>query len=75
VTVDPEQKVVVGTERETDGVTVPVSEITTCTLVAVFAVTHVAVEVSTHHIESLFASVLSVYLVEFVPTAEPFRYH
>ena len=74
-TEEPEHTVVDGVVTKTDGTTVPVMVMTICELVAVLLEAQVAVEVSTHHTESLFAKVLSVYVFAFVPTAEPSLYH
>ena len=59
----------------TDGVIIGLTVIVTALLVAVVAVTQLTEEVITHVTTSPFTNAEFEYVVEFVPTFDPFNFH
>lgn len=75
VTAVPAQIVVAEAATVTEGVNDEATVMVMLLLDAVDDVTQLAEEVSVHVITIPFVNVVEVYVLLFVPTAEPFRYH
>jgi hypothetical protein len=75
VTDVPVQMVVCVAETDTPGVTIGLTVTLTLLLVTIGVVGHGALDVRTHHTESILVKVLVPYVAELIPTLAPFFTH